>query len=226
GAALCAAWPAGTPATTYAWAIPVGLCGLPRYTRRVTAEAPQDFLDVRSHGFARVAVCVPSARVADPAFNAGAHLEQLEAVHRAGAHYAVCPELGLSSYTCGDLFFQEPLQRASRPGARRALCGVPGARLEQLHMRRSVLPGAVAARLTAGARARRRRDRGLEHVDLRRHAAGGRRSAVQLRGYAVPRPARRGSAEGVSAELSRVLRAARVPSRRRRARNQRSPARP
>ena len=25
--------------------------------------------------------------------------------------YAVCPELGLSAYSCGDLFFQEPLLR-------------------------------------------------------------------------------------------------------------------
>jgi NAD+ synthase (glutamine-hydrolysing) len=67
------------------------------------------FLDVRTHGFARVAVCVPEVRVADPAFNADAHLRQLERAHAGGAHYAVCPELGLSAYTCADLFFQEPL---------------------------------------------------------------------------------------------------------------------
>jgi NAD+ synthase (glutamine-hydrolysing) len=69
----------------------------------------RDFLDVRSHGFARVAVCVPPVRVAEPAFNAAAHLEQLDAVQRAGAHYALCPELGVSAYTCGDLFFQQSL---------------------------------------------------------------------------------------------------------------------
>src|SRR5213594_3635845 len=68
-----------------------------------------DFLDVRAHGFARVAVCVPETRVADPAFNAAAHLRVLERVHAEGAHYAVCPELGLSAYTCADLFFQETL---------------------------------------------------------------------------------------------------------------------
>ena len=73
----------------------------------MTAENPTDFLDVRTHGFARVAVCVPAARVADPVFNAAAHLEQLEAVYRAGAHYAVCPELGLSS-----LHFNRVLYRA------------------------------------------------------------------------------------------------------------------
>ena len=69
------------------------------------------FLDVRRHGFARVAVCVPEVRVADPAFNAEAHLRALARAHGEGAQYAVCPELGLSAYTCGDLFFQEPLLR-------------------------------------------------------------------------------------------------------------------
>src|SRR5438093_2891332 len=77
---------------------------------RVMAD---DFLDVRSHGFARVAVCVPEVRVADPAFNAEAHLRLLEQVHRDGAHYALCPELGLSAYSCADLFFQETLLAAA-----------------------------------------------------------------------------------------------------------------
>jgi NAD+ synthase (glutamine-hydrolysing) len=79
----------------------------------MAGDPPREFLDVRRHGFARVAVCVPATRVADPAFNAEAHLEQLAAAHRAGAHYALCPELGLSSYTCGDLFFQEPVLHGS-----------------------------------------------------------------------------------------------------------------
>ena len=72
-----------------------------------------DFLDVRTHGFARVAVCVPQVRVADPTFNADAHLTLVERVHGQGAHYALCPELGLSGYTCGDLFFQDTLLRAT-----------------------------------------------------------------------------------------------------------------
>ncbi len=72
-----------------------------------------EFLDVRRHGFARVAVCVPRGRVADPAANAAAHLALLERLHAEGEHYALCPELGLSGYTCGDLFFQETLLDAS-----------------------------------------------------------------------------------------------------------------
>jgi NAD+ synthase (glutamine-hydrolysing) len=78
-----------------------------------------EFLDVRTHGYARVAVCVPEVRVADPAFNAASHLRCLEQVYREGAQYAVCPELGLSAYTCGDLFFQEPLLEASRAALKR-----------------------------------------------------------------------------------------------------------
>src|SRR5205809_5095845 len=78
-----------------------------------------DFLDVRAHGFARVAVCVPQVRVADPTFNADAHLILLERVDGQGAHYALCPELGLSAYTCGDLFFQDTLLRATLDGLAR-----------------------------------------------------------------------------------------------------------
>src|SRR5262249_21516257 len=50
----------------------------------------------------------------DPAFNVEAHLAALGRVHAAGVQYAVCPELGLSAYSCGDLFFQEPLLRGVR----------------------------------------------------------------------------------------------------------------
>jgi NAD+ synthase (glutamine-hydrolysing) len=80
----------------------------------VTTQQTSDFLDVREHGFVRVAVCVPEVRVGDPSFNATAHLRSLEAVYRQGAQYALCPELGLSAYSCGDLFFQDPLLRESR----------------------------------------------------------------------------------------------------------------
>ena len=80
----------------------------------MTASRSLDFLDVRQHGFVRVAMCVPEVRVADPTFNAAAHVQLLEAVHQAGAHYALCPELGLTGYSCGDLFFQEVLLRAAQ----------------------------------------------------------------------------------------------------------------
>jgi NAD+ synthase (glutamine-hydrolysing) len=74
----------------------------------------RSFLDVRAHGFARVAVVIPEVRVADPAWNVAAHLRLLADVRERGAQYAVCPELGISGYTCGDLFFQETLLAATR----------------------------------------------------------------------------------------------------------------
>lgn len=64
------------------------------------------FLDVRNHGFARVAVVVPPSRLGDPRENARLHLESLRLVYEQGAQYAVCPELGLTGYSVGDLFFQ------------------------------------------------------------------------------------------------------------------------
>ena len=75
------------------------------------------FFDVRGHGFARVAVVVPEIRLGDPAANARFHFEGLRAVYEEGAQYAVCPELAITGYSVGDLFFQEVLLN----GAVRAL---------------------------------------------------------------------------------------------------------
>lgn len=71
------------------------------------------FLDIRNHGFARVAVCIPAVRLADPMGNAEAHLRVLEQAYEQGAQYAVCPELGLTGYSSGDLLFQDVLLRAA-----------------------------------------------------------------------------------------------------------------
>ncbi|MCL4231955.1 MAG: NAD(+) synthase [Dehalococcoidia bacterium] len=77
------------------------------------------FLDVRTHGYARVAVCVPRVAVGDPALNAEAHLKLLRDAHEAGAHYALCPELGLTGYSSGDLFFQQVLLEGALQALRR-----------------------------------------------------------------------------------------------------------
>jgi NAD+ synthase (glutamine-hydrolysing) len=80
------------------------------------------FLDVRGHGFARVAVCVPPVRVADPSVNAESHVRFARRVHDEGAQYAVFPELGLPGYTCGDLFFQRPLLDACLDALQKVAC--------------------------------------------------------------------------------------------------------
>jgi NAD+ synthase (glutamine-hydrolysing) len=67
------------------------------------------FFNLYSHDFARVAVGVPRCKVADPAFNA---VETIELAKQAAANGAVLvafPELGVSAYTCDDLFHQRAL---------------------------------------------------------------------------------------------------------------------
>src|SRR5438477_5932917 len=65
------------------------------------------------HGFVRVAAVVPTLRVGDPAFNADRTLGLLERAQGQGVEVAVFPEMGLTGYTCGDLFHQTALLRAA-----------------------------------------------------------------------------------------------------------------
>ncbi|QGZ62860.1 NAD(+) synthase [Paraburkholderia acidisoli] len=67
------------------------------------------FFNLYTHGFARVAVGVPRCRVADPAFNANATLALAREAAAQGAVLVAFPELGLSAYTCDDLFHQQAL---------------------------------------------------------------------------------------------------------------------
>ena len=72
----------------------------------------KDFFNLYRHGFARLAVATPRVRVGDPAHNAAATLELMRRAARGKAVLAVFPELGLSSYTCEDLFHQQALLEA------------------------------------------------------------------------------------------------------------------
>jgi NAD+ synthase (glutamine-hydrolysing) len=73
----------------------------------VTAAA--NFFNLYSHGFIRVALGVPEVQVADPAFNAAKTVELMNRAAAEGAILALFPELGLSSYSCEDLFHQQAL---------------------------------------------------------------------------------------------------------------------
>jgi NAD+ synthase (glutamine-hydrolysing) len=68
-------------------------------------------------GFLRVAVAAPELRVADVAFNARATAEALRALAAQGVRLAVFPELGLTGYTCADLFYQPALREAAGQAA-------------------------------------------------------------------------------------------------------------
>jgi NAD+ synthase (glutamine-hydrolysing) len=69
----------------------------------------RDFFNLYRHGFGRVAVATPVVRVGDPQYNLEATLELMREAAREKAVLAVFPELGLSAYTCDDLFHQQAL---------------------------------------------------------------------------------------------------------------------
>lgn len=67
------------------------------------------FFNLYSHGFIRVALCIPEVRVADVAFNAGETIQMARQAAAGDAIFALFPELGLSAYTNEDLFHQDAL---------------------------------------------------------------------------------------------------------------------
>jgi NAD+ synthase (glutamine-hydrolysing) len=68
-----------------------------------------DFFNLYTHGFARVAVAIPRCKIADPAFNASQTIALARQAQQQGAVLVAFPELGLSAYTCDDLFHQAAL---------------------------------------------------------------------------------------------------------------------
>lgn len=67
-------------------------------------------------GLLRTAAASPELRVGDVAFNAAETARELAGLARRGVRLAVFPELGLTGYTCGDLFFQKRLLEAALDG--------------------------------------------------------------------------------------------------------------
>jgi NAD+ synthase (glutamine-hydrolysing) len=72
------------------------------------------FFSIYSHRFVRAAVCVPSLRVADPAFNVERMVELAKRAAKEHAALALFPELGISAYSNEDLFHQEALLDATK----------------------------------------------------------------------------------------------------------------
>lgn len=69
----------------------------------------------QSHwGFVRVAAATPRLALADPAANARRTIELFHQATEAGAAVVAFPELGLTGYTCHDLFHQPTLLAAAR----------------------------------------------------------------------------------------------------------------
>ena len=68
-----------------------------------------DFDNLYRHDFVRVALATPQVRIGDPRQNAEATLDLMREAVKRKALVAVFPELGLSAYTCDDLFHQQAL---------------------------------------------------------------------------------------------------------------------
>ena len=105
-------------------------------------RAGDDFFNLYNHDFVRVAVGIPSVRVADPAFNAEHTIALMEQAARTDALLALFPELGLSAYSCDDLFHQkallngclEALERVVAASRRQPLVSVVGLPLQVDHL--------------------------------------------------------------------------------------------
>jgi NAD+ synthase (glutamine-hydrolysing) len=75
--------------------------------------AGPSFFNLYRHNFVRIAVAVPRTRVADPASNAEATIALMREADANHAAITVFPELGLSAYSCDDLFHQRALLDAT-----------------------------------------------------------------------------------------------------------------
>ncbi|MCX7816301.1 MAG: NAD(+) synthase [Syntrophales bacterium] len=79
----------------------------------------ETFFNLYSHGFIRVAVCVPEVRVSDVYFNTEKTIELAEEAEKNKAILVLFPELGLTAYSNEDLFHQEALISAALEGIER-----------------------------------------------------------------------------------------------------------
>jgi NAD+ synthase (glutamine-hydrolysing) len=80
-----------------------------------------EFFNLYRHGFARVAVATPLVRVGDPQFNLGQTVDLMRRAAKRNVVLTVFPELGLSAYTCEDLFHQQALIDAAEDALARLL---------------------------------------------------------------------------------------------------------
>lgn len=73
------------------------------------------------YGFLRVACAVPNLHLADCQHNAHRTVELLGQAEESGVSLVVFPEMGLTGYTCNDLYFQHTLLRGATDALERVL---------------------------------------------------------------------------------------------------------
>lgn len=81
-------------------------------------RAGEEFFNLYNHDFIRVTVAIPGVRVAYPAFNAKQTIAFMQEAARTQSVLALFPELGISGYSCDDLFHQDGRQPARQPLAK------------------------------------------------------------------------------------------------------------
>lgn len=79
----------------------------------------KNFHSIYSHNFIRASVCIPFVKVADPVFNVERTINLARRASDLKTAVALFPELGISSYTADDLFYQEVLLDAVVDGIAR-----------------------------------------------------------------------------------------------------------
>ncbi len=84
-------------------------------------RAGDEFFNLYNQDFVRVAVALPAVRVADPYFNGEQHIALLREAAAQQAALVLFPELGLSAYSCEDLFHQRALLDAARDALARVV---------------------------------------------------------------------------------------------------------
>ncbi|MDE2388145.1 MAG: NAD(+) synthase [Betaproteobacteria bacterium] len=84
-------------------------------------QTSADFFNLYNHGFVRVATGVPDVRVADPQFNVAATIALMQQAAEQKACLALFPELGLTAYSCDDLFHQQALLDGAKDALQQVL---------------------------------------------------------------------------------------------------------
>ena len=67
-------------------------------------------------GYVKVAAAIPSVKVADCGFNTQQTIKLLDEAEKESVEIVIFPELGITGYTCGDLFAQDILLKNARLG--------------------------------------------------------------------------------------------------------------
>lgn len=72
-------------------------------------------------GFIKCGAVSPSLKVADCDYNVSEIIDNIKSAHKQGVKFLVFPELSITGYTCGDLFFQNALLASANTGLRKII---------------------------------------------------------------------------------------------------------